>query len=55
LADYTRVKVKVWEFIDKFRGKGFSMGDARAYVSLLADLNIAGGERDYAEAPLQGL
>jgi len=50
LADYTRVKVKVWEFIDKFRGKGFSMGDARAYVSLLADLNIAGGEKDYAEA-----
>jgi len=25
LVDYTRVKVKVWEFIDKFRGKGFSM------------------------------
>ena len=50
LADYIRVKVKVWEFIDKFRGKGFSMGDARAYVSLLADLNIAGGEKDYAEA-----
>lgn len=50
MVDYTRVKVKVWEFIDKFRGKGFSMGDARAYVSLLADLNIAGGEKDYAEA-----
>jgi len=26
------------------------MGDARAYVSLLADLNIARGEKDYAEA-----
>ena len=50
MVDYARVKVKVWEFIDKFRGKGFSMGDARAYVSLLADLNIASGEKDYAEA-----
>jgi DNA (cytosine-5)-methyltransferase 1 len=44
------MKVKVWEFIDKFRGKGFSMGDVRAYISLLTDLNIAGGERDYVEA-----
>lgn len=50
MVDYARVKVKVWEFIDKFRGKGFSMGDARAYVSLLADLNVASGEKDYAEA-----
>jgi len=44
------VKAKVWEFTDKFRGKGFSMGDARAYISLLTDLNIAGGEEDYVEA-----
>lgn len=50
MVDYTRVKAKVWEFIDKFRGQGFSMGDARAYISLLTDLNIARGEKDYAEA-----
>jgi DNA (cytosine-5)-methyltransferase 1 len=50
VADYTQVKVKVWGFIEKFRGKGFGMGDARAYVSLLADLKVAEGEKDYAEA-----
>lgn len=50
MVDYSHVKVKVWEFIGKFRGKGFSMGDMRAYISLLTDLNIAGGEKDYVEA-----
>lgn len=42
--------MKVWEFIDSFRGKEFSKGDMRAYLSLLADLNVANGVNDYAEA-----
>jgi len=50
LTDYTHIKVDVWDFINSFRGKGFSKGDVRAYISLLADLNVLNGINDYAEA-----
>jgi DNA (cytosine-5)-methyltransferase 1 len=50
LVDYQSLKMEVWGFIDSFRGKEFSKGDMRAYISLLTDLNIANGVNDYAEA-----
>lgn len=35
---YDRLKPRLWAFTQKFRGKGFSKGDARAYLSLVAEL-----------------
>ncbi|NJE30607.1 DNA cytosine methyltransferase [Thermococcus sp. 18S1] len=35
---YDTLKPQIWAFTQKFRGKGFSKGDARAYLSLLAEL-----------------
>jgi len=40
----------VWGFVDSFRGKEFGKGDMRAYISLLTDLNVANGIKDYTEA-----
>ncbi len=38
VRQYEALKPRLWEFTQKFRGKGFSKGDARAYLSLLAEL-----------------
>ena len=40
----------MWGFVDSFRGKEFGKGDMRAYISLLTDLNVANGIKDYTEA-----
>ena len=38
ITKYDQLKPRLWRFTQKFRGKGFSKGDARAYLSLLAEL-----------------
>lgn len=38
IQKYEALKPKLWAFTQKFRGKGFSKGDARAYLSLLAEI-----------------
>ncbi|GAB6136798.1 DNA cytosine methyltransferase [Thermococcus prieurii] len=38
IQKYEGLKPKLWTFTQKFRGKGFSKGDARAYLSLLAEI-----------------
>ncbi|MGC8773072.1 MAG: DNA cytosine methyltransferase [Conexivisphaera sp.] len=48
--DYDHLEVKVWQFTDRFRGKGLGVGGVRAYISLRVDLDVAGGVKDYTEA-----
>jgi len=49
--DYNGLKVSVWSFIEKFNGQdSFSMGDARAYISMLADVFIAETGANYISA-----
>ncbi|QOJ78870.1 DNA cytosine methyltransferase [Infirmifilum lucidum] len=50
MAGYNAVKLALWSFIRRFRGERFSMGDARAYVSALADIFIARDGLPFVEA-----
>ncbi|MCD6300075.1 MAG: DNA cytosine methyltransferase [Dehalococcoidales bacterium] len=46
IQKYEALKPKLWTFTKKFRGKGFSKGDARAYLSVLAELRHVETEED---------
>ena len=49
--DYDSLKVAVWSFMERFNGQpSFSMGDARAYVSMLADIAVVERGVDYVSA-----
>ena len=53
---YDRLKLRVWSFIKKFDGRrGFSLGDARAYLSALADIIIVETGTDYLTALAEAL
>lgn len=56
LKEYDKLKVSAWFFTERFNGRGeFSMGDARAYVSMLADVFIAETGADYVTALREAL
>lgn len=51
LVDYDELKARVWYFTDLFHGKDdFGLGDARAYVSALADILVAEQGYEYTLA-----
>jgi len=52
---YDALKPRLWGFTQKFRGKGFSRGDARAYVSLLTELYHLETGADIVEALSEAL
>jgi DNA (cytosine-5)-methyltransferase 1 len=48
---YGTLKTAIWAFIDSFNGRAeFSMGDARAYLSMLADIGVLERGLDYVSA-----
>lgn len=48
---YNELKLKAWSFVDRFEGKlGFSLGDARAYLSALVDIIVVENGADYVTA-----
>mgnify|MGYP001772879589 FL=1 len=50
-AAYDALKVRAWAFVRRFDGRpGFSMGDARAYLSTLVDLDVIDHGADYITA-----
>lgn len=54
--NYDDLKLKAWAFIKKFDGKsGFSLGDARAYLSALIDIIILEQGIDYITALAEAL
>jgi len=54
--NYDSLKLKAWTFIKKFNGKsGFSLGDARAYLSALIDVIILEQGLDYVTALAEAL
>jgi len=54
--NYDSLKLKAWAFIKKFDGKsGFSLGDARAYLSALIDIIILEQGVDYVTALAEAL
>jgi DNA (cytosine-5)-methyltransferase 1 len=57
LREYDKLKVAAWAFIEKFNGgrNGFSMGDARAYLSALVDIVIAEAGANYITALREAL
>jgi DNA (cytosine-5)-methyltransferase 1 len=56
LREYNKLKVAAWAFTKKFNGRsGFSMGDAKAYLSALADTFIAETGADYSTALREAL
>ena len=56
LREYDKLKVAAWAFTEKFNGRnGFSMGDARAYLSALVDITIAETGADYITALREAL
>jgi DNA (cytosine-5)-methyltransferase 1 len=56
LREYNKLKVAAWAFTKKFDSHGgFSMGDARAYLSALADTFIAETGADYLTALREAL
>lgn len=49
--NYDAVKVAVWAFVERFNGMAeFSMGDARAYISMLADIEVLERGSNYISA-----
>ena len=55
-SGYDRLKVSTWLFIEKFNGqREFSMGDARAYISMLADITTVENGAGYVQAMATGL
>jgi len=55
-TDYGSVKLRAWSFIGKFDGRvGFSLGDARAYLSALIDITIIEQGLDYVGALVESL
>ena len=51
VVEYSHLKVSTWLFIEKFNGQSvFSMGDARAYISMLADIAVVENGADYVSA-----
>jgi len=54
--NYDNLKLRAWSFIKKFDGKtGFSLGDARAYLSALVDIIIIEQGVDYVTALAEAL
>ncbi len=50
-TDYGVLKTRVWTFTKRFSKKtGFSLGDARTYISMLVDLAILEQDMDYITA-----
>jgi hypothetical protein len=48
---YDTLKTAIWAFIDSFNGRAeFSMGDARAYLSMLTDIGVLERGLDYVSA-----
>jgi len=55
-GDYGKLKTAIWSFIERFNGySSFSMGDARAYISMLADITIVSTGADYVTALAEAL
>ncbi|RLE91023.1 MAG: hypothetical protein DRN04_13770, partial [Thermoprotei archaeon] len=55
-AGYKELKVRAWRFTKKFDGRpGFGLGDARAYLSAVIDLFVAGQGLKYTEALSEAL
>ena len=55
-VNYNSLKLRAWSFIKKFDGRsGFSLGDARAYLSALADIVILEQGVDYITALAEAL
>jgi DNA (cytosine-5)-methyltransferase 1 len=53
---YGALKPQLWSFIDRFNGnKSFSMGDARALISMLADIAVVERGYDYVSALAEAL
>jgi len=53
---YDKLKLRVWSFIEKFEGRpGFSLGDARAYISALTDIAVVEQGLDYVSALREAL
>jgi len=53
---YDKLKLRVWSFIEKFEGRpGFSLGDARAYISALTDIAVVEQDLDYVSALSEAL
>ena len=56
LREYNRLKVAAWAFTERFNGRnGFSMGDARAYLSALVDVFIVETGAGYVAALREAL
>jgi len=54
--DHDSLKLRAWSFIGKFNGKtGFSLGDARAYLSALVDITMLEHKVDYITALAEAL
>lgn len=54
--DYESLKLRAWSFIKKFDGgAGFSLGDARAYLSALVDIIMLEHGADYVTALAEAL
>ncbi|MEM0463627.1 DNA cytosine methyltransferase [Pyrobaculum sp.] len=50
-TEYRDLKVRAWKFTKKFSGRaGFSLGDARAYLSALVDIAVVELGADYVTA-----
>jgi len=50
-VDYGSLKLRAWSFIEKFDGRaGFGLGDARCYLSALADIAVVEQGLDYVTA-----
>ena len=53
---YGAVKARLWSFVDRFSGGGsFSMGDARALISMVADIAVIEQGYDYVSALAEAL
>jgi DNA (cytosine-5)-methyltransferase 1 len=53
---YDALKTQLWSFVDRFSGgKSFSMGDARALISMVADIAVIEQGYDYVSALAEAL
>jgi hypothetical protein len=53
---YDVLKVQLWQFVDRFTGnRYFGAGDARALVSMAADIAVVEQGYDYVSAPAEAL
>jgi len=56
VLNYESLKLRAWSFIKKFDKRvEFGLGDARAYLSALADIIVIEQEADYATALAEAL